>query len=141
MLFRRYAICVGNIFHIVIVKNFKYMTMRVFTFSKTTIKMKTLLGKWSDFRIELILIRGKWFEFKRNIETNKLKMKRTATEWSLQYIVNNYKGQEFSLIIKYAKIAITVPVTNAWPERGASAVKSIKSQLRSNMKMDLLTLF
>ena len=115
--------------------------MRVFTFSKTTIKMKTLLGKWSDFRIELILIRGKWFEFKRNIETNKLKMKRTATEWSLQYIVNNYKGQEFSLIIKYAKIAITVPVTNAWPERGASAVKSIKSQLRSNMKMDLLTLF
>ena len=141
MLFRRYAICVGNIFHIVIVKNFKYMTMRVFTFSKTTIKMKTLLGKWGDFHIELILIRGKWFEFKRNIETNKLKMKRTATEWSLQYIVNNYKGQEFSLIIKYAKIAITVPVTNAWPERGASAVKSIKSQLRSNMKMDLLTLF
>ena len=141
MLFRRYAICVGNIFHIVIVKNFKYMTMGVFTFSKTTIKMKTLLGKWGDFRIELILIRGKWFEFKRNIETNKLKMKRTATEWSLQYIVNNYKGQEFSLIIKYAKIAITVPVTNAWPERGASAVKSIKSQLRSNMKMDLLTLF
>ena len=141
MLFRRYAICVGNIFHIVIVKNFKYMTMRVFTFSKTTIKMKTLLGKWGDFRIELILIRGKWFEFKRNIETNKLKMKWTATEWSLQYIVNNYKGQEFSLIIKYAKIAITVPVTNAWPERGASAVKSIKSQLRSNMKMDLLTLF
>ena len=140
MLFRRYAICVGNIFHIVIVKNFKYMTMRVFTFSKTTIKMKTLPGKWGDFRIELILIRGKWFEFKRNIETNKLKMKRTATEWSLQYTVNNYKGQEFSLIIKYAKIAITVPVTNAWPERGASAVKSIKSQLRSNMKMDL-TLF
>ena len=65
-------------------------------------------------------------------------MKKTATEWPLRYIVNNYQGQEFSLIIKYAKIAITAPVTNAWPERGASAVKRIKSRLRSTMKMDLL---
>ena len=44
-----------------------------------------------------------------------------------QYIVNNYQVQKFSLTIKYAKIAITVPVTNVWPERGASAVKRIKS--------------
>ena len=86
----------------------------------------------------MILIRGYWFEFKRNIESNKWKVKQTATEWSLRYIVNDYQGQEFSLIIKYAKIAITVPVTNAWPERGASAVKRIKSRLRSTMKMDLL---
>ena len=46
-------------------------------------------------------------------------MKQKATEWSLEYIVNNYQGQEFSLTIKYAKIAITVPVANAWPERGS----------------------
>ena len=65
-------------------------------------------------------------------------MKQTATEWSLRYIANNYQGQEFSLIIKYAKIAITIPVTNAWPERGASAVKRIKNRLRGTMKMDLL---
>ena len=68
-------------------------------------------------------------------------MKQTTTEWSLQYIVNNYQGQEFSLIIKYAKIAITVPVTNAWPERGATAVKRIKSRLRSTIKMDLINAF
>ena len=60
-------------------------------------------------------------------------MKQTAIELSLQY-----QGQEFSLIIKYAKISITVPVTNAWPERRASAVNRIKSRLRSTMKMDLL---
>ena len=52
-------------------------------------------------------------------------MKQTATEKSLRSIVNEHQGQEFSLIIKYAKIAITVPVTKAWPERGASAVKRI----------------
>ena len=82
----------------------------------------TARNQWNDFHFEMILIRGKWFGFKKNIESIKLKMKQTATEWSLQYIVNNYQGQEFSLIIKYAKIAITAPVTNAWPERGASAV-------------------
>ena len=98
----------------------------------------TARNQWDDFRFKMILIRGKWFEFKRNIESSKLKMKQTATEWSLRYIVNNYQGQEFSLIIKYAKIAITVPVTNAWPERRANAVKRIKSRLRSTMKMDLL---
>ena len=75
----------------------------------------------------MILIRGKWFTFKRNIESNNFKMKQKVTEWSLEYIVNNYEGQEFSLTIKYAKIAITVPVANAWPERGASAIKRIKS--------------
>ena len=64
-------------------------------------------------------------------------MKQKVTEWSLEYIVNNYEGQEFSLTIKYAKIAITVPVANAWPERGASAIKRIKSWLKSAMKVDL----
>ena len=35
-------------------------------------------------------------------------------------------------------IAIVIPVTNAWPERGASCIKRIKSRLRSTMKSDLL---
>ena len=63
----------------------------------------------------------------------------TLCEWSLRYIVNNYQGQELSLIIKYTKI--TVPVSNAWPDREGSAVKRIKSWLRSTTKMDLLNTF
>ena len=43
----------------------------------------TARNQWDNFRFEMILIRGKWFEFKRNIESKKLKMKQTATEWSL----------------------------------------------------------
>ena len=93
-------------------------------------------NQWDDFPFGMILIRGKWFEFKINIKSNKLKMKQTATEWSLLYIVKKHQGQEFSL--KHSTAVITVPVTNAWPERGASAVKRIKSRLRSIMKMDLL---
>ena len=37
-------------------------------------------NQWDDFCFEMILIRGKWFEFKRNIESNKLKMKQAATQ-------------------------------------------------------------
>ena len=43
-----------------------------------------------------------------------------------------------SVIVDLAKIATIVSVTNAWPERGASAVKRIKSRTRSQMKNDVL---
>ena len=45
---------------------------------------------------------------------------------------------DFPKIVDLAKIAAIVPVTNAWPERGASAVKRIKSRIRSQMKNDVL---
>ena len=51
------------------------------------------------------------------------------------------EDDEHSLIIQLAKVASIVPVTNAWPERGASAVKRIKSRTRSLMKNDLLNAF
>ena len=45
---------------------------------------------------------------------------------------------EFPSVVHFAKIAAIVPVTNAWPERGASAVERIKTRTRSSMKTDLL---
>ena len=35
-------------------------------------------------------------------------------------------------------MSLIVPVTNAWPEHGGSAVKRVKSRTRSTMKNDLL---
>ena len=37
-----------------------------------------------------------------------------------------------------AKLVLTVPVTNEWPERGGSAIKRIKTSNRRSMKSDLL---
>ena len=57
----------------------------------------------------------------------------------MNYIVAHYKDEpDFDRIVTLAKIASIVPVTNAWPERGASAVKRIKSRQRSSMKNDVL---
>ena len=57
----------------------------------------------------------------------------------MEHILNSFKVEvSFPKVLEFAKLAIIVPVTNAWPERGASAVKRIKSRQRSTMKNDLL---
>ena len=37
-----------------------------------------------------------------------------------------------------AQVAATLPVSNAWPERGFSALKIAKSRLRGSLKNDML---
>ena len=37
-----------------------------------------------------------------------------------------------------AETAITLPVSNAWPERGASALKIVKNRCRSHLQNDML---
>lgn len=56
-------------------------------------------------------IKAKWLQFKQNVELNGL---------------------------KYCKSALIVPVSNVWPERGASSVKHVKVRMRNTIKMDLL---
>ena len=41
-------------------------------------------------------------------------------------------------MIVVAEIALTLPVSNAWPEHGASALKLVKSRLGSRLKNDML---
>lgn len=47
-------------------------------------------------------------------------------------------GSLYPCISKIAEVALALPVSNAWPERGASKIKLIKSRLRSRLKNDLL---
>lgn len=42
------------------------------------------------------------------------------------------------LLMKIVETALTMPISNAWPERGASRVKLIKTRLRSRMTNDML---
>ena len=60
----------------------------------------------------------------------------TPTEWCLQ--MRCAFGSLYPCISKIAEVALALPVSNAWPERGASKIKSIKSRLRSRLKNDLL---
>lgn len=98
-----------------------------------------LLEQWNDFKFELIEMKEKFINLKKQLKENNIQFKMTATEWTLEHILKRYKEEvSFPVIIELAKIAITIPVTNAWPERGASAVKRIKTRQRSTMKNDIL---
>ena len=84
-------------------------------------------------------MKSKWEDCKTRMTENKFKLKQSSTEWALHNTVNIYKdGQKFGKVVQLAKIACITPVTNAWPETGASAVKRIKPRTRSTMTKDLL---
>lgn len=64
----------------------------------------------------------------------------TPTEWCLSRIMQMRSafGPLYPCISMIAEIALALPVSNAWPERGASKIKLIKNRLRSRLKNDLL---
>ena len=84
-------------------------------------------------------MKSKWEDYKTKMTENKFKLKQSSTERALQNTVNIYKDdQKFGKVIQQAKIACITPVTNAWPERSASATKRIKSRTRSTMRNGFL---
>ena len=98
---------------------------------------KELRSEWQFFKFHLIQLRKKWLHFKDQVAANKLKLKHTATEWVFCQVLGQFQ-EEFGHIVAIAKIALVTPVSNAWPERGGSAIKHIKSRSRSQMKNDVL---
>ena len=96
-------------------------------------------SQWHDFKYDMVQMKSKWDDYKTRMTGNKFKLRQSSAEWALQNTVNIYKdNQEFGKVVQLAKIACITPVTNAWPERGTSAVKRIKFRTRSTMRNDLL---
>ena len=95
--------------------------------------------QWADFKFEMLEMKKKLSTLRAQLELNGIKLKQTSTEWTLEYVLNSFKDDiTFPFMVKFTKLAAIVPITNAWPERGTSAVKRIKSRQRSTMKNDLL---
>ena len=44
----------------------------------------------------------------------------------------------FPLLSSFAEAILSLPITNAWPERGVSAIKRIKTRLRSRLSNKML---
>lgn len=64
----------------------------------------------------------------------------TPTTWLLGYLLRNKAMLTpfFKLLIFVAEVALIIPVSNAWPERGFSAMKLVKSRLRSSLQNNML---
>ena len=52
--------------------------------------------------------------------------------------LKNDMGFFYPNLVKIAEVVLSTPVTNAWPERGVSALKRIKTRLRNRIKNDML---
>ena len=48
------------------------------------------------------------------------------------------QGLQFELLLQIVEIASSLPMSNVWPERGASCLKRLKTRLRSRIKVDML---
>ncbi len=85
---------------------------------------------------------AEWSAFKyvlRDWQKNLTPPKHNAVEWCLKKVmITPGIDIAYPLIRHVAQVALTIPVTNAWPERGASLVKLVKTRLRSRMNNDLL---
>lgn len=64
----------------------------------------------------------------------------TTTEWFLVHLLKgkSYFVTFFPLLLYTAEVVVTLPVSNAWPERGASVVKNVKTRLRSRLQNEML---
>ena len=62
------------------------------------------------------------------------------SEWSLKRVLamKSTFGQFYPRSVQVPEAALAIPVSNAWPERGASQLKLIKTRIRSQIKNDLL---
>jgi len=64
----------------------------------------------------------------------------TSTQWFLSQLMKAKSEYQpfFGEPLLTAEAAITLPVSNAWPERGASALKIVKNQCRIHLQNDML---
>ena len=90
-----------------------------------------LLAEWQQMK----------FNINENIKPNipnEIKMGKsstTSTQWFLNQLVRAKSEYQpfFGELLLIAEAAITLPVSNAWPERGASALKIVKNRCRSRL--------
>ncbi|PFX24753.1 hypothetical protein AWC38_SpisGene10654 [Stylophora pistillata] len=72
-------------------------------------------------------------------EVQKLKSEKLLAEWShMKYHVNDNIKKMIPIEVKSGSSRTTTTECNAWPERGASAVKNVKTRLRSRLQNDML---
>ncbi len=88
-------------------------------------------AEWEKLKYDLLLLKEQIPQDLGNV---------TPTEWSLKRLFSmciEY-GHFYPKLVWIAEIIISLPMSNTWPERGASAVERLKSRLRSSIMNQML---
>ena len=107
-------------------------------------KMKSakLLAQWENFKFEMVAWKKQVPQTllqpndRSSEDTNIL----TTTDSTLQRLLARHKTYQdtYSELLMVAEAAWTMPLSNCWPERGGSAIKRIKTRMRSRLTDDML---
>ena len=102
-------------------------------------KKEELIWEWRKFKYNLLSIKD---DIPAEILTPPVKrnlIAQTPTEWVLEYLMKMRATFQyiFPLLFEMAELCLSIPVSSAWPERGASCVKRVKTQVRSRLKNDI----
>ena len=66
--------------------------------------VEIITTEWEEFKFELIDIKKKYQLLKENLSNNNLKLKETACEWALQYIVKRFREDKYIYTCELAKL-------------------------------------
>ncbi|WAR01825.1 ZN862-like protein, partial [Mya arenaria] len=88
------------------------------------------------FNLDSDELNAEWGKFKYNLLKWKSEIETITQSDCLKRLVS--LSYFYPILSDLAEIILSLPVSNAWPERGASAVKRIKTRLRSSLKNDML---
>ena len=96
-------------------------------------KTDKILSEWQSLKYHVDTLR-------KDIPISILEgsVKQTSTEWFILRILTPSYKQFYPLITYLADAAASLPVTNAWPERGGSCLKNIKTRLRNRLSNKML---
>ena len=110
---------------------------------KEVTKASTFLAQWQKFKYEMATWKKQVPQAlleaggKRQADSSIL----TTTDWTLQRLLarrSTYKDT-YSELLMIAEAACTMPLSNCGSERGGSAIKRIKSRMRTRLTDDMLS--
>ena len=102
-------------------------------------------GNETDEEVLAAKMRAEWGKLKSDLHEWKAKVtkdvkdgkhpsKISTTTWTLQHLLQQPSYRFFyPMLTQLVECCLSLPVSNAWPERGASALKRIKTRLRSRL--------
>ena len=103
-------------------------------YSGDSTKESQLFAEWEKFKYDL----ASW----KSIIPDKVKKNHevTCTEWCLTRLMKLQTSYSlvFPALVHIAEVCLSMTVSNAWPERGCSALKCVKTRLRSRLSVEML---
>ena len=105
-------------------------------------KCAKLLAQWENFKFEMVAWKKQVLQtlLQPNDRSPGDANILTTTDWTLQRMLAHRKTYQdtYSELLMVAEAAWTMPLSNCWPERGESAIKRIKTRMRSRLTGDML---